>query len=165
MSAELRVALLQLAGEGFDREASLARGLEACREAAAQGAHLAVFPELWSTGYDFPGGDLGLWRAQAITRDDPWVLAFAALASELGMAVAVTYLEAAATGPRNTVTVFDGRGSEALTYAKVHTCSFDLPEQALVPGQEYPVVELETSAGTVAVGAINLLVLDGHPVA
>ena len=70
------------------------------------------------------------------------------------MAVAVTYLEATAAGPRNTVTLFDRRGREALTYAKVHTCSFDLPEQALVPGEEYPVAELETAAGTVAVGAM-----------
>jgi predicted amidohydrolase len=154
MSAELRIGLLQLAGAGYEREASLARGLEACREAAAHGAHLALFPELWSTGYEFPDGDLERWRAQAIARDDPWVRAFAALASELGMAVAVTYLEATAAGPRNALTLFDGRGREALAYAKVHTCSFDLPEQALVPGEEYPVAELETSAGTVAVGAM-----------
>ena len=155
MSApELRIALLQLAGAGYDREASLARGLQACREAAAGGADIALLPELWSTGYEFTEGDLERWRAQAIGRDDPWVRAFAALAAELGMAVAVTYLEATAAGPRNSVTLFDRRGREALTYAKVHTCSFDLPEHALVRGEEYPVVALETSAGTVAVGAM-----------
>ncbi len=154
MSAELRIALLQLAGEGYDREASLERGFAACREAAAQGAHLALFPELWSTGYEFPGGDLERWREQAMGRDDPWVRAFEELASELGMAIAVTYLEAIGDGPRNAVTLFDGRGREVLTYAKVHTCSFDLPEQALVPGEEYPVAQLETSAGAIAVGAL-----------
>ena len=151
---ELRVALLQLAGAGYDREASLARGLTACREAAARGAHVALFPELWNTGYEFPDGDLGRWRAQAIGRDDPWVRAFAAVASELDMAVAITYLEATAKGPRNTLTLFDGRGREVLTYAKVHTCSFDQPEDTLVPGEEYPVAKLETAAGTVAVGAM-----------
>ncbi len=40
------------------------------------------------------------------------------------------------------------------TYAKVHTCSFDLPEQALEPGKEFPVARLETRAGPVAVGAM-----------
>ena len=153
-SSELRVALLQLAGSGYDRERSLARGLAACREAAERGAHLALFPELWSTGYAFPDGELERWRAQALRREDPWVQAFAAAAGELGMAVAVTYLEASPAGPRNVLTLFDGRGHEVLTYAKVHTCSFDLPEQALVPGDEYPVATLPTGAGPVEVGAM-----------
>jgi 5-aminopentanamidase len=153
-SPELRIALLQLAAQGYDRDASLARGLTACGMAFEQGAHLALFPELWSTGYAFPDGDLDRWRAQAISRDDPWVTAFSVLARDLGMAIAVTYLEATPRGPRNTVTLFDRAGREVLTYAKVHTCSFDLPEHALVPGVEYPVAELETAAGTVAVGAM-----------
>ena len=155
MSAtELRIALLQLAGSGYDREASLARGLAACRRAAAAGADLALFPELWSTGYSFLDGDLGHWKEQAIARRDPWVVAHADLAAELGMAVAVTYLERSPAGPRNSVTLFDRFGREALTYAKVHTCSFDLPEQALVPGTEFPVARLDTRAGAVAVGAM-----------
>ena len=155
MSAdELRVALLQLAGVGYDREESLEHGLAACRRAAAAGADVAVFPELWSTGYSFPDGDLGRWRAQAITRDDPWVTAHADLAAELGMAIAATYLERSPAGPRNALTLFDARGRSALTYAKVHTCSFDLPERALTPGAVFPVARLETRAGPVAVGAM-----------
>ncbi len=155
MSAtELRIALLQLAGSGYDREASLARGLAACRRAAAAGADVVLFPELWSTGYFFSDGDLGLWRAQAIARDDPWVVAHADLAAELGMAIAATYLERSPAGPRNTVTLFDRCGREVLTYAKVHTCSFDVPERALAPGAEFPVARLETCAGPVAVGAM-----------
>jgi N-carbamoylputrescine amidase len=151
---ELRLALLQLPAVGYDREASLQRGLAACREAAAQGVHLALFPELWSTGYTFPDGDLDLWRAQALRRDDPWVQAFSAAAAELHMPIAVTYLAASPEGPRNVVTLFGGDGAEALTYAKVHTCSFDLPEQALVPGDAFPVALLETGAGPVSVGAM-----------
>ena len=153
-AAELRIALLQLAGSGYDREASLERGLAACRRAAAAGADVALFPELWSTGYAFSDGDLERWRAQAIADDDPWVVAYADLAAELGMAIGVTYLERSARGPRNAVTLFDAAGREALTYAKVHICSFDLPEQALTPGAEFPVARLETRAGPVAVGAM-----------
>lgn len=155
MSAtELRIALLQLTSSGYDREASLMRGVTACREAAARGAYLVLFPELWSTGYSFIGGDLERWRAQAVGHDDPWVVAFADLAAQLGVAIAVTYLEASAAGPRNVVTLFDGRGREAFTYAKVHTCSFDLPEQVLVPGEEFPVVSLQTVVGPIRVGAM-----------
>ena len=154
MSSELNVALLQLVGSGYDRDASLKRGAAALRAAAAAGADLALFPELWSTGYAFPDGDLGRWRAQAISGDDPWVAAHADLAGELGMAIAVTYLERSSAGPRNVLTLFDARGRRVLTYAKVHTCSFDLPEQVLAPGAEFPVVRLDTRAGEVAVGAM-----------
>ena len=155
MSAtQLRVALLQLNGSGYDRDASLERGAAACRRAASEGADLALFPELWSTGYTFSDGDLERWRAQAIGRDHPWVVAHADLAAELGMAIAATYLERSPAGPRNVVTLFDRRGRDVLTYAKVHTCSFDLPEQALTPGAEFPVARLETRAGPVAVGAM-----------
>jgi N-carbamoylputrescine amidase len=153
-AVELRIALLQLVGCGYDRDASLSRGEAACRAAADAGADLALFPELWSTGYAFIDGDLARWRAQAITRDDPWVRAFSGLAAELRMAIAVTYLERSPDGPRNTVTLFDAAGREALTYSKVHTCSFDLPEQALAPGAEFPVARLKTRAGELAVGAM-----------
>jgi len=153
-AAELRIALLQLAGSGYDREASFEHGLAACHRAAEAGADVALFPELWSTGYSFEGGDLGRWRAQAIARDDPWVVAHADLAAELGMAIAATYLERSPAGPRDAVTLFDRRGREVLSYAKVHTCSFDLPEQALAPGAEFPVARLATRAGPVAVGAM-----------
>jgi N-carbamoylputrescine amidase len=153
-AAELRIALLQLAGSGYDRQAGLEHGLAACRRAAAAGADIALFPELWSTGYAFSDGELERWRAQAITRDDPWVVAHADLAAELSMAIAVTYLERSPAGLRNVLTLFDARAREALTYAKVHTCSFDVPEQALTPGTEFPVARLETRAGPIAVGAM-----------
>jgi len=153
-ATELRVALLQLVGCGYDRAASLARGRVACRAAADAGADLALFPELWSTGYAFIDGDVTSWRAQAVAHDDPWVAAYADLAADLRMAIAVTYLERSPDGPRNVVTLYDRDGREALTYAKVHTCSFGLPEQALAPGTEFPVARLETRAGPVAVGAM-----------
>ena len=153
-AAGLRIALLQLVGCGYDRAASLARGEAACRAAAAAGADLALFPELWSTGYAFVDGAVDRWQAQAIPRDDPWVLAFSGLATELGMAIAVTYLERAPAGPRNVATLFDAAGREVLTYAKVHTCSFDLPEQALERGTAFPVARLETRAGHVMVGVM-----------
>ena len=70
------------------------------------------------------------------------------------MAIAVTYLERSPAGPRNVVTLFDRWGRDVLTYAKVHTCSFDLPEQALARGMGFPVARLATAAGEVAVGAM-----------
>ncbi len=48
---KLRIALLQLTACGWDREANLAKGEEYCRQDAAIGADIALFPEMWNTGY------------------------------------------------------------------------------------------------------------------
>ena len=45
------------------------------------------------------------------------------------------------------------RGDIVLTYAKVHTCEFDL-ESAVTPGDGGPVVALETGKGTVKIGLV-----------
>ena len=175
MSAALTVALLQVEAAGYDQGENRRRGEAACRAAAGGGADVALFPEMWNVGYDFEGDDLERWRAQAVPRDGAFVGRFARLADELDLAIAITYLEATPAGPRNTVTLFDRRGREALTYAKVHTCAFDQPEGALVPGDAFPVAALDTAAGPVAVGAMicfdrefpetaRILALDGAEV-
>lgn len=158
----LTVALLQVEAAGYDQAENLVRGERACREAAALGADIALFPEMWSIGYGFErrgsAADdtetIACWRAQAVRDDGPFVSCFAALAAELRMAIAVTYLEEWPGAPRNTVTVFDRRGAPVLTYAKVHTCVFDQPEALLTPGDSFPVVRLDTAAGAVAIGAM-----------
>ena len=156
----LTIALLQIAAVGYDQTANLERGVAACRRAAALGADVALFPELWNIGYAFEDGDAERWRAQAVPRDGEFVRRFAELAAELEMAIAVTYLErgaavaGGAAGLRNTLDLFDRRGREALSYAKVHTCGFDAPEAMLEPGPGFVVAPLETAAGSVAVGAM-----------
>jgi len=175
MNATLTVALLQIEAAGYDQDENLRRGAAACRQAAALGADIALFPEMWNIGYGFEAGAavpgpapervpapagtapeaaLTRWRGQTTTRDGPFVAHFAHLAAELDLAIAVTYLEEWPVGPRNTVTLFDRCGREALTYAKVHTCDFDWPEAALTPGDAFPVAALDTAAGPVRVGAM-----------
>ena len=91
-----RVALLQLLAAGNDQEANLLKGDKACREAAGLGADLALFPEMWNIGY-YEWGDAGddatALAAQAITVDGEFVGHFRSLASELDMAIAITFLE------------------------------------------------------------------------
>ena len=151
----LTVALLQLAGCGLDRAASAAKGQAACRVAATRGADIALFPELWSAGYRLPEEDAAraAWPSQAVGADDPWVRGFRALAGELSMAIALTYLERWPGAPRNTVSLIDRRGEIVLTYAKVHTCDFG-PEAACTPGESFKVCTLETARGPVDVGAM-----------
>lgn len=115
-------------------------------------------PELWREGDTAPSPPLqeaiGRWQAQAIGRDSALVAHYRALAAELEMAVALTYLERWDGAPRNSVSLIDRGGEIVLTYAKVHTCDFDLPEAACTPGDGFPVCKLETAAGPVKIGAM-----------
>ncbi|HEX8144377.1 MAG TPA: carbon-nitrogen hydrolase family protein [Pyrinomonadaceae bacterium] len=151
----IKVALLQMTGCGFDRAAALAKGESFCRRAHAMGADIALFPEMWSVGMTFfdqrREGALEEWRARAISRDDPFMTHFRNLARELKMAIALTYLERWDAAPRNSASLIDRHGQIALTYAKVHTCEFDL-EAALTPGDGFPVCALDTLQGEVKVG-------------
>lgn len=151
----IKVALLQMTGCGNDRGANLAKGDAFCRRARAMGADIALFPEMWSTGMTFfdpeQAGARERWQAQAISRDDPFINHFRNLAEELKMAIALTYLEKWDDRPRNSVSLIDRRGEIVLTYAKVHTCEFDL-ECALTPGDQFPVCALDTEHGEVLVG-------------
>jgi predicted amidohydrolase len=180
--AQHRVALLQLSPCGTDQQANLEKGETFCREARTMGADLALFPEMWNIGYaDYApssGEDGDLWRAperwvtddgsrwealrearerwqaQAVERDGAFVTHFRALARELDMAIAITYLERWPGAPRNTVSLIDRHGQVALTYAKVHICDFSLKEAALTPGDGFFVTELDTGAGPIQMGAM-----------
>jgi len=148
----LKVALLQLLPTGSEKE-NLKKGLEACRQAAAMGADIALFPEMWSTGYE-PIEDVNVLRSMATAADGPFVSTFGRLAKELNMAIGITFLEAYDPSPRNSLCLFDRHGERKFVYAKVHTCDFDITERILTPGDDFPVVELDTVNGPVKVGAM-----------
>jgi predicted amidohydrolase len=117
------------------------------------GADIALFPEMWSNGYRIYGRPAEEWKAEAISAESEFVRAFGRLAGELDMAVGVTLLEAWEGGPRNTLVLFDRFGERKLTYAKVHTCDFDV-ERNLTPGEDFYVTDLDTACGPVRVGAM-----------
>lgn len=149
---KLNIAMLQLASHGLDQKANLNKGLEACRSAKKQGADLALFPEMWSIGYHIQGPQEE-WQDQAITQDSAFFQAHQHLAKELGLAIALTYLETWPDKPRNTCAIIDAKGEVTLTYAKTHTCSFS-HEKNLTPGDDLPVAKLEFPQGRVNLGAL-----------
>lgn len=148
----LNIALLQIAPRG-SLEGNLEKGLDACRRAKALGADIALFPEMWSSGYNIYGRPAGDWMAEAVPGDGPFVRAFGRLAGELSMAIGVTLLERYGANPRNTLVLFDRFGERKLVYAKVHTCDFDA-ERNLTPGEDFYVTDLDTARGPVRVGAM-----------
>ena len=148
----LKIALLQIAPDG-SLEENLAKGIRACREAKEQGADIALFPEMWSNGYRIYDRPPEQWRAEAISADDGFILAFGKLAKELELAICVTFLEAWEGGPRNSLVLFDRLGEKRLAYAKVHTCDFG-EERYLTPGEGFETAVLDTAKGPVKVGAM-----------
>ena len=86
----LNVALLQLTA-GQNPAENLEKGLAACRQAKAMGADIALFPEMWNTGYCI-SPDPEVLRASAVGPDSAFLSAFQTLAKALDMAIAVTYL-------------------------------------------------------------------------
>lgn len=126
--------------------------MEYCRRAKAAGADIALFPEMWSVGYEIPENPDDL-RAAAVATDGPFVRSFRELARELQMAVGITFLEQYEPSPRNTLCLIDRFGNVVFTYAKVHTCDFG-DECRLTAGEDFRVAELDTAHGRVKVGGM-----------
>ncbi len=148
----LKIALLQIAPCGSLNE-NLEKGIQNCKKAKEAGADIALFPEMWSNGYQIYNRPADDWKAEAIASDSNFVNAFGALTKELNMAIGITFLEKWRGGPRNTFVLFDRFGEKKLTYAKVHTCDFGA-EQDLTPGNSFFVTALNTRCGEVRVGAM-----------
>ena len=147
----LKVALLQLLPEGT-LKGNLQKGMEYCRKAREKGADIVLFPEMWSIGYHM-SEDPEEWKANAVSANDEFVKSFGRLAKELGMAIGITFLEKYDPLPRNTLCLFDRFGNKILTYAKVHTCDFDV-ENNLTAGDDFYVTDLDTAQGSVKIGAM-----------
>lgn len=143
----LKIALLQIMPEKT-LDANLQKGLFACKEAKRKGADIALFPEMWSCGYDFLE-DLSV----AISADHSFIERFGQLAKELQMAIGITFLEKAGNSARNSFCLFDRFGNKKFIYAKVHTCDFG-DEHCLLAGDRFYVADLNTEKGMVKVGGM-----------
>ncbi len=154
MGAKINIALLQIL-PGKSMEENMEKGIRYCREAKKLGADIALFPEMWSSGYSIPH-DAEKLNELAISSDSEFVLCFAKLAKELELAIAVTFLEKNEPKPRNTVCLFDRFGKLVYKYSKVHICDFGESddESVLCAGDEFPVAELDTAKGSIMVGSM-----------
>lgn len=148
----LKIALLQIAPSRTLLE-NLEKGIQSCRNAKACGADIALFPEMWSNGYNIYDQSATEWKAEAIPVDSDFVRSFGSLAKELNMAIGITLLEQWEGNPRNSFVLFDRFGEQKLVYAKVHTCDFSV-ERNLTPGEDFYVTILDTALGEVKVGAM-----------
>ncbi len=147
----IRIAFVQLF-PGKSIEDNLVIGKKACVEAKEKGADIALFPEMWSDGYYMPQ-DANEIDALAIEKNSKFIDEFRVLASELQMAIGITFLEKSETKPLNSVIFFDRTGKEILHYSKVHTCAFDA-EKVLSEGNDFFVSNLDFEGGSVKIGSM-----------
>ena len=147
----LKIALLQLLpGDSLEKQFQI--GKAACEKAKELEADIALFPEMWSDGYVIPQDENAVMDL-SIDAGHAFIQEFGRLASELQMAIGITFLEKHVPKPLNSVILFDRNGKKILHYSKVHTCAFDL-EKMLSPGPDFFVADLDIGRGTVKVGAM-----------
>jgi predicted amidohydrolase len=154
-------ALLQISPFGDDQDKNLAKGVQACREAKALGADLALFPELWNIGATLAPLDpegRRRWIASAIDRQSSFFQTFASLAREQKINLAVTYLEAHQPLPRNTVSILNRGGEVVLNYSKVFICDFGKNEL----GKSNPeIADIGCDVNCSPGGSFDVCTLDG----
>lgn len=146
----LKIAFLQISPCGDERQNAI-KGEKYCRIAKKKGADIALFPEMFSCGYNIASIPRKEWNT--VSEDGQFLYTFSNLARELEMAIGVTCLAAGMNGPQNALFLYDMHGGLALKYSKVHTCDFDV-ERYLARGEDFSVCTLNTSAGEIKVGAM-----------
>ena len=148
----LKIALLQIA-PCKNSDENLEKGIICCKKAKEKGADIALFPEMWSNGYNIYDRPVDEWKKEAVSIDSDFINPFGTLAKQLNMAIGITLLEKYKNAPRNSLALFDRYGELKFVYAKVHTCDFSV-ERNLTPGEEFYVTTLDTSCGKVKIGAM-----------
>ena len=149
--SKIKIALLQLMPGKLISE-NMEIGIDACKKAKAMGSDIALFPEMWSVGYEF-SESLNDLRRKSINKNNVFIRSFSDLAKELNIAIGITFLEENEPLPRNSICIFDRFGKELFTYAKVHTCDFG-DEKMLSPGDDFFVSELDTDKGNIKIGSM-----------
>lgn len=147
----LKIALLQLLpGSSLEEQTQI--GINACKKAKEMDADIALFPEMWSSGYQIPQ-EINALNAMAVSAGSDFVQEFGRLAAKLQMAIGITFLESHSPKPLNSMILFDRNGENVLHYSKVHTCAFDM-EKVLSGGEDFYVVNLDIGRDTVKVGGM-----------
>ena len=143
MSRTLTAAAVQFNIHLGDIESNLATAQAALRRVADRGATLAVLPEMWSTGYDYP-------QLEELAEQTPYVVdALADLSRKLGMTLVGSLAEKRGGEIFNTAYVLD-QGSLKGCYSKLHLFSTMREDRYLASGDDYLVVD--TSAGRLGLG-------------
>lgn len=137
-ASSLTLALGQMNIALGDPETNLDTVRRLTAEAAARGAQVVLFPELWGTGYDLTHAS-----RYASSLDEGLFAETAALARRHGLYLIGSNLERLAPERfANTLTVFSPRGELLASYAKVHLFRLMDEHHHLSPGERLVVADL-----------------------
>lgn len=148
---KLKIGLLQIMHLN-SMEENLEKGQECCKTAKEEGCDIALFPEMWSVGYNI-FEDVEELKKNAIDEESRFVKSFAEIAKELKMAIGITFLEKEDEHFYNSLCVFDQFGERVLKYRKVHTCDFG-DEARLSWGDDFYVADVKIRDDEVKIGAM-----------
>ena len=143
MSRSLTAAAVQFNIALGEVEANLAKAEAGIRRVAEKGAQLAVLPEMWSTGYDYP-------QLETLAEQTPRVVErLCSLSGELGITLVGSLADKRSGKLFNTAYVIDC-GAVKGSYSKLHLFSTMREDRYLTSGSETLVVD--TSAGRLGLG-------------
>ncbi len=133
---QLTISLAQIDVALGDPEANLKKADQWVAEAARRGSELIVFPEMWTTGYDWT-------HVEALASQQADILAeIAALAKTYHLWLNGSMLALDENDqPANTSILFDPSGEQVGLYRKIHLFGVMDEDQYLVPGQHLTTVE------------------------
>ncbi|MDZ4186175.1 MAG: carbon-nitrogen family hydrolase [Desulfuromonadales bacterium] len=138
----LKVAAVQFNIRLGDIEANWQSAEQGLRSVAAQGAKLAVLPEMWSSGYDYRQlAELAMHTPGILTK-------LRALSAELGLTIVGSLAEPDGDKVCNTAWVID-QGEIIGKYRKLHLFSTMGEDRFLHAGDQYLVVD--TSVGRLGI--------------
>lgn len=145
MNITIALAQMDVALGQPDLNAATARTLAA--DAARQGAHVLVLPELWSSGYDLDrSGDY------AAPLGGGAFAQMAGLAQTHELSVVGTALEANPDGlPFNTAALFGPDGTLVGTYRKIHLWAPMGEAEHMTPGNRLPTFDLPWGRAALAI--------------
>jgi len=143
---QLTISLAQIDIALGNPEANLQKAAEWVEEAARRGSDLVVFPEMWTTGYDWDN----LEQLSALQHET--ISAVSELAKKHNIWFNGSFMALNSEGrPANTSILFDPQGEQAGVYCKIHLFGLMDEDQYMAAGQHLTTVETPWGSNGLAI--------------
>lgn len=154
---KINVALLQL-NAFLDSNKNFTKAKKALLRAKKMGADIALFPELWTIGYEACPNEeteCRIWKNKSIWIGHEEYEKYAQLAKKVGVAILFTFLESDKRRSKfyNAAVLIDKNGKTILSYRKTHLVDKGW-EAMFVGGEKFPVASLNTDKGEIKIGTM-----------
>ena len=141
MSRDVHITVVQppAVGPMVSHQDMRQRALDLLDSAGAAGADLICLPEYLNA----MGQHEAMWKTPPAAKDEPLLGVVADMARRHSTYVILPLLEGRAGGITNTCVLLDRAGSIAGRYDKTHLTVVEREDQGVVPGDGYPVFDVD----------------------